>query len=1098
MGLKDQVLARQLMARHLYVLARLMIDDAALTNVNWFTESGLSLAQKKELAIRRIAQWAINVVDNACPDNIMTPFEYDLYPFDAKDPTTSTPKDPAHTDRTWCVDGIIDDGNGNLSADDNKPWRGLVWGCKSPALLITETLAFHDRRVADTPTGHTREDTAPNNDLDLDQVRIPEGSLFVELFATHNQNNPQQSGDLYTYQSNAVTGKSEWVLDLSKMAPAGSDGNTANIAYPVWRLAISAPQVGTPAAPHATLSFSPGGLPNNSPGYLATFPDSASLDLQQYTVDTNHGITTPDTNNGSLLKSPSQSFDMQLERIVWFSGTAPTTQLGNGGNYTDIFYARQYFNKYYNGKAYVSPGGYAVVGPREVTAIGSYPSTALQGGQKWGYPSPQRINLNFENGTSGGISDATTTVTQNYPQVGTQILAPVGIVAAAAPPATWVNAAATAKLGADVPSTGIGLNISEPLPQSGSYYPEPAHANPNSETPGYARTDAYDDLTAGGSNFRDTPLELSSANTNYAGKPTHLPVELLPTQTKTATTFDYRTVFLQRLANPLAPYHPKTNPYLTVDWMPVDLTVFNGEDALRSAPANPPSPWDPDDPNNSNGDQTKTVAFASRQRGEYSTHTSGVCTKQNIWSIWPDATVAAGSVDGGSNLLFNLGGENPQYSANEPTLSGLNFQHLLYSQAGPTIVKQNRTTLGYLNFSYGDPWSQAGYIGSPSVTDATGVGPRPFPWLTWNNRPYANPSEVLFVPATHPGRVSIEFGLTDSSHNVYDPTNTANQRAPFSHLINFFNGSLNGATNSLNMAGILDYLQTASPFVGTETVLNPSTFYWGVPASGAEVGEGKDGSSPEPYGTAGLHPPFNFVSNYRDPGRVNINTISSDSVWRSIVGGDPNSNNTVLGPKFSDVQTSRQGYDGSPYVSDGQHPSIFSNPFRSAADADMEPLAGLAEKPVNATLWRAKGTKGGATNIDATDTPLLLNRLMGTSQSDYNDWRRNAYFAYQPFGNIVNKVTTRSNVYAVWITVGYFEVTPWYGASGGVPNPSGTITIDAAHPDGYQLGQELGADTGEITRHRGFYIIDRSIPVGFQRGSDLNSDKAVILKRFIE
>ena len=388
MGLKDQVLARQLMARHLYMLARLMIDDAALTNANWFTEASVTSnpAQKKELAIRRIAQWAINVVDNACPDNIMTPFEYDLYPFNAKDPTTGTPKDPAHPDRTWCVDGIIDDGNGNLSADDNKSWRGLVWGCKSPALLITETLAFHDRRVADTPTSHTREDTAPNTDLDLDQVRIPEGSLFVELFATHNQNNPQQSGDLYTYQSNAVTGKSEWVLDLSKMAPAGSDGNTANIAYPVWRLAISAPQVGTPASPHTTLSSSPGGLPSNAPGYLATFPDSASLDLQQYTIDTNHAITTPDTNNGSLLKSPSQPFDVQLERIVWFSGTTPTTQLGYGGNNSDIFYARQYFNKYYNGKAYLSPGGYAVVGPREVTAIGSYPSTDFAGGPKMGLP----------------------------------------------------------------------------------------------------------------------------------------------------------------------------------------------------------------------------------------------------------------------------------------------------------------------------------------------------------------------------------------------------------------------------------------------------------------------------------------------------------------------------------------------------------------------------------------------------------------------------------------------------------------------------------------------------------------------------------------
>ena len=58
--------------------------------------------------------------------------------------------------------------------------------------------------------------------------------------------------------------------------------------------------------------------------------------------------------------------------------------------------------------------------------------------------------------------------------------------------------------------------------------------------------------------------------------------------------------------------------------------------------------------------------------------------------------------------------------------------------------------------------------------------------------------------------------------------------------------------------------------------------------------------------------------------------------------------------------------------------------------------------------------------------------------------------------------------------------------------------MDAGHPDGYQLGQELGSDSGDIVRHRAFYIFDRSIPVGFVRGQDLNHDKATLLKRFIE
>jgi hypothetical protein len=83
-----------------------------------------------------------------------------------------------------------------------------------------------------------------------------------------------------------------------------------------------------------------------------------------------------------------------------------------------------------------------------------------------------------------------------------------------------------------------------------------------------------------------------------------------------------------------------------------------------------------------------------------------------------------------------------------------------------------------------------------------------------------------------------------------------------------------------------------------------------------------------------------------------------------------------------------------------------------------------------------------------------------------------------------NLVTTRSNVYAVWITVGFFEVEP--------------AADLAVHPDGYRLGPELGSDRGDMRRHRAFYVFDRSIPVGFRRGEDLNVEDAVLLRRFIE
>ena len=104
----------------------------------------------------------------------------------------------------------------------------------------------------------------------------------------------------------------------------------------------------------------------------------------------------------------------------------------------------------------------------------------------------------------------------------------------------------------------------------------------------------------------------------------------------------------------------------------------------------------------------------------------------------------------------------------------------------------------------------------------------------------------------------------------------------------------------------------------------------------------------------------------------------------------------------------------------------------------------------------------------------------------YTNNSRNSAFRYQNIERLSNLVTTRSNVYAVWVTVGYFEA---------VPNPGG---IDAGHPDGYQIGAELGSDTGDVSRHRAFYIFDRSIPVGFERGMNHNIDRAIILKRFIE
>ena len=110
---------------------------------------------------------------------------------------------------------------------------------------------------------------------------------------------------------------------------------------------------------------------------------------------------------------------------------------------------------------------------------------------------------------------------------------------------------------------------------------------------------------------------------------------------------------------------------------------------------------------------------------------------------------------------------------------------------------------------------------------------------------------------------------------------------------------------------------------------------------------------------------------------------------------------------------------------------------------------------------------------------------------------------YQPMTRLGNLVTDRSGVFAIWITVGYFEVekAPDFASNeNGVADRCGNdITIyNRVYPDGYMLGRELGSDTGDVKRPRGFYIIDRTEEVGFKPGEDLNVEKLIRLRRRIE
>lgn len=163
------------------------------------------------------------------------------------------------------------------------------------------------------------------------------------------------------------------------------------------------------------------------------------------------------------------------------------------------------------------------------------------------------------------------------------------------------------------------------------------------------------------------------------------------------------------------------------------------------------------------------------------------------------------------------------------------------------------------------------------------------------------------------------------------------------------------------------------------------------------------------------------------------------------------------------------------------------------------------------------------TEIGRRVTPVPL--FSGATIEPSLDTERNATKRFQPIQRMSSLATTRSNVYAVWITVGFFEVKPasedlrvWprymTDANGDgigdtfIPNPqqdppgqeglANNNYFFQVYPEGWTLGKELGFDTGTNARHRGFYMIDRSRPVAFRPGEDANVSDAVLVRRRLE
>ena len=108
-----------------------------------------------------------------------------------------------------------------------------------------------------------------------------------------------------------------------------------------------------------------------------------------------------------------------------------------------------------------------------------------------------------------------------------------------------------------------------------------------------------------------------------------------------------------------------------------------------------------------------------------------------------------------------------------------------------------------------------------------------------------------------------------------------------------------------NLFRLLEFVQVPSRFAGTDTYLSANT-----PTGAYGFNAVATGSVPAQHH---LHPPYNRVSRYRDPGKVNINTISDPTILAGILNGGPTapvgaSTTTIVQNYWYKLVKSRRGF----------------------------------------------------------------------------------------------------------------------------------------------------------------------------------------------
>jgi hypothetical protein len=321
----------------------------------------------------------------------------------------------------------------------------------------------------------------------------------------------------------------------------------------------------------------------------------------------------------------------------------------------------------------------------------------------------------------------------------------------------------------------------------------------------------------------------------------------------------------------------------------------------------------------------------------------------------------------------------------------------------------------------------------PTNSNANGA----FDWLVHLDRQVISPMELLNVSAVYPYQLTQTFVQSDSA--------TPGASVKFQYLAPWFDPGAVGAGGTSNrLYRLLEFLETNNRGAGNPTAnrqvgkININAI-WDFETFQALCDAQKGNHFTSSNGD---------FTNPGDVERIYIALMNARSP-------DPNGGTTYLPGPVGLLQTptidnmNPQGPGMPKYyilnkpilpLSTGYSPGANVPPGSPADNQNYN------VRSINDTLLQQATTPAAAMN-----PPMRLFEAPSSPPTTH------PYQRYELLTKIFNNVTTRSNTFAVWVTVGFFDY----------------------NPATRQLGAEIGRSEGRNVRHRLFAVVDRSNTVAF-------------------